>query len=241
MINLRCNLTFMYVRRRIVDARLRSGLLCLCTALAACLCLTATAQPVFPEIGVRSEAVAGLENPDARQRAAAVIFIARTGLAADGPLLVKRLADDSPVVRELAEAGLWQVWSRSGDAETDRLLASGTQQMGAGQFKEAIEAFSRVIRRKPGFAEGWNKRATAYYLAGEFQKSLADCAEVIKRNPQHFGALSGYGQIYFQLEDYEKSLEYFKRALAVNPNMEGVEINIKGIEDLLREKRKRMI
>jgi len=190
---------------------------------------------------VRSEAIAGLENADVRQRAAAVIYIARTGVATDGPLLAKRLADDSPIVRELAEAGLWQVWSRSGDAETDRLLASGTQQMGAGQFKDAIQVFSRVIRRKPAFAEGWNKRATAYFLAGDYQKSLADCAEVIKRNPQHFGALSGYGQIYFQLEDYEKSLEYFKRALAVNPNMEGVEVNIQRIEELLREKRKKMI
>jgi hypothetical protein len=245
MINLRFNLTFMYVRRRIVDAlvdaRLRSGLPGSCLLLAAFLSLTATAQPVFPEIGIRSEAVAALDNPDVQKRAAAVVFIARTGLAGDGPLLVKRLVDESPIVRELAEAGLWQVWSRSGDAETDRLLAGGVEQMGAGRFKEAIQAFSRVIRRKPAFAEGWNKRATAYYLAGEYQKSLADCAEVIKRNPQHFGALSGYGQIYFQLEDYEKALEYFRRALVANPNMEGVAINIKGIEDLLREKRKKMI
>ncbi len=64
---------------------------------------------------------------------------------------------------------------------------------------------------------------------------------MIKRNPQHFGALSGYGQIYFQLEDYDKSLEYFRRALAVNPNMGGVETNIQGIEELLREKRRRTI
>lgn len=228
--------------RSTTGARLRSGLTCLCLLLlAAYLSSTAFGQQVFPEIGVRSEAVSALDNADARQRAAAVAYIARTGLAADGPLLVKRLADDSPLVRELAQAGLWQVWNRSGDAETDRLLAGGVRQMAAGQFREAILAFGRVIQRKPGFAEGWNKRATAYYLAGDFQKSLADCAEVIKRNPQHFGALSGYAQIYFQLEDYEKALAYFKRALAVNPNMSGVEINIQGIEDLLREKRKRMI
>jgi len=224
-----------------MDARPRPGLLGCCLLLAAFVSLTALAQPVFPDFHSRAQALAGLENADAGQRAAAVIFIARTGISTDASLLVGRLADDSPVVRELAEAGLWQVWSRSGDAEADRMLASGTQQMGAGQIKEAIEAFSRVIRRKPGFAEGWNKRATAYYLAGEYQKSLADCAEVIKRNPQHFGALSGYGQIYVQLEDYEKALGYFKRALAVNPNMQGVEINIQRIEELLREKRRKMI
>lgn len=208
---------------------------------AALITLTAFAQPVFPEIGTRAQAVAALEHADARQRAAGVLYIARTGHPSDGALLIKRLADDSPVVRELAEAGAWQVWSRSGDAETDRLLAEGTRQMGAGQHQSAIAIFDRVIRRRPAFAEGWNKRATAYYLAGEFRKSLADCDEVIKRNPLHFGALSGYGQIYFQLEEFDKALEYFRRALAVNPNMSGVEINIRAIEDLLREKRKRMI
>lgn len=203
--------------------------------------LTAVAQPVFPEPGTRAEAIALLEHAEPRQRAAAVAFFARTGLAADGPLLAKRLFDDSPFIRELAEHALWQVWSRSGDAEADRLLAAGTAQMGSGRIKEAIATFTRVIRRKPGFAEGWNKRATAYYLDGNYPKSLADCAEVMKRNPQHFGALSGYGQIYFQLEEYDKSLEYFRRALAVNPNMAGVELNIRAIEDLLREKLRRTI
>ncbi len=208
---------------------------------AALITITAFAQPVFPEIGSRAQAVAALEHPDPRQRAAGVIYIARTGHPSDGPLLVNRLADGNPVVRELAEAGSWQVWSRSGDAETDRLFASGVQQMGAGQLQPAIATFGRVIRRQPAFAEGWNKRATAYFLMGDLQKSLADCAEVIKRNPQHFGALSGYGQIYFQMEEFDKSLDYFRRALAVNPNMGGVEINIRAIEELLREKRRKTI
>jgi tetratricopeptide (TPR) repeat protein len=96
-----------------------------------------------------------------------------------------------------------------------------------------------VIRKRPDFAEGWNKRATAYYLAGEYQRSLADCAEVLKRNPHHFGALSGYGQIYFQLQEYEKAIAWWRRALEVNPNMLGVEINIKGTEQLLEERRGR--
>ncbi len=213
----------------------------LAALLATLMTLTGIAQPVFPEIRTRAEALAALESADARQRAAGIAYITRTGLAGDGTMLVKLLGDDSPFVRELAELGAWQVWSRSGDAGTDRLLASGVLHLGAGRHKEAIEIFSRVIRKTPAFAEGWNKRATAYYLAGDFQKSLADCAEVIKRNPQHFGALSGYGQIYFQLEDLDRSLEFFRRALAVNPNMGGVEINIKAIEELLREKRKKMI
>ena len=74
-----------------------------------------------------------------------------------------------------------------------------------------------------------------------FVVSLADCHEVMKRNPKHFGALSGYGQIYFRLEQYDKAIEYWRRALAVNPNMPGVEINIQGAEELLKEKRGKTI
>jgi tetratricopeptide (TPR) repeat protein len=59
---------------------------------------------------------------------------------------------------------------------------------------------------------------------------------VFKRNPRHFGALSGMGQIYFQLEQYEKALEWFRRALEVNPNMLGVEMNIRLIEEKLRDR-----
>ena len=126
------------------------------------------------------------------------------------------------------------MWSRSGDAEIDRLMARGAEAMQAGRHEEAISTFTEVIKRKPAFAEAWNKRATVYYLAGEFARSIADCDEVLKRNPGHFGALSGLGQIHLQMEDYEKALAWFRRALEVNPNMLGVEINIRMIEEKLR-------
>ena len=113
---------------------------------------------------------------------------------ADQPLLLERLRDEEALVRGLAERALWTLWSRSGDPALDRLLAAGIEQMQAGELAAAIAAFSEIIRRRPAFAEGWNKRATAYYLAGDYRRSLGDCDQVLKRNPSHFGALSGYGQ-----------------------------------------------
>ena len=105
----------------------------------------------------------------------------------------------------------------------DGLFAVGVEQMNQGQAQAAIDTFTEIIRLKPDFAEGWNKRATIYFLIGEYDKSLSDCDEVIKRNPQHWGALSGYGQIYVQLDKPEQALIYFQRALAVNPNLQQVE------------------
>ncbi len=208
--------------------------------LAAALALTLAASGAFPAPpATREEALAALEDPVTERRAEAVVWVANHGRMEDTGLLVRRLHDQSPFVREYAEQGLWLLWGRSGEAEIDRTMARGVEEMQSGRYGEAVTIFSEVIRRRPDFAEGWNKRATALYLAGEYRRSLADCDEVMKRNPQHFGALSGYGQIYFQLGEYDKAIEYWRRALQANPNMLGVEISIKRTEELLRQKRGR--
>jgi tetratricopeptide (TPR) repeat protein len=209
--------------------------------LASFLAFTACAQAEIPQIETRAAALDALEHADVRHRVAGIEYFGRTGTAADGPLLVKRLSDPDPYVRELAQDAVWRVWSRSGDPEADKLLAIGVMEMESGLVMTAIETFTRVIERKPDFAEAWNKRATAWFIAGDMRKSLADCDEVMKRNPQHFGALSGYGQIYINLEEYEKAIEYFKRALAVNPNLTELETVIQRLEGIVREKYRRMI
>jgi tetratricopeptide (TPR) repeat protein len=162
------------------------------------------------------------------------MWIARNGAAGDDVLLYDRLKDESATVRSFAEQALWLIWSRSGDAAVDLLMERGVDEMNSGRQLEAITTFSEVIRRKPAFAEGWNKRATALYLAGQYQRSLADCDQVLKRNPRHFGALSGAGLIHLELEQHRQALEWFRRALEVNPNMIGIEAEARRLEKLLR-------
>jgi tetratricopeptide (TPR) repeat protein len=199
--------------------------------------LTATAAAAFPQQPQnREQALRGLENADTATRAEAVVWIANHGSMADANLLHERLRDESLFVRDFAERGLWLLWTRSGDAATDQQMAQATEYMQAGQYDEAVTLLSEIIRKRPAYAEAWNRRATVYYLAGEFRKSIADCDQVLKRNPKHFGALSGLGQIHMQLEQYDEALKWLRRALDVNPNMVGVEINIKQIEERLKKK-----
>ncbi len=186
----------------------------------------------------RADAIRGLTAPDPAHRVDAIVWIAGNGTGADEKLLRPRLHDDSAMVRELAERGLWILWARSGDAAIDALMERGAGQLQSGQLQDAIATFTEVIRRKPAFAEGWNRRATAYFLAREFRRSLADCDEVVRRNPYHFGALSGYGQIHFELEQYDKAIAYWRRALAVNPNLAGVAERVE-LAEKLRERRRR--
>jgi tetratricopeptide (TPR) repeat protein len=203
--------------------------------------LTSFAAPVFPAPQSRAEALQALQSADAATRAEAIVWLANRGGMADAPLLEARLRDESGFVRGFAEQGLWLLWGRSGDAAIDRLMARGVEAMQAGRHREAIEAFSQVIREKPDFAEGWNRRATVYFLAGEYPRSIADCREVLKRNPHHFGALSGLGQIYERLERYRDAIAWFRKALEVNPNLLDVEMEIARLEALLKERRDREI
>jgi tetratricopeptide (TPR) repeat protein len=204
--------------------------------------LTGAAPDAFPAPQTRAEALSGLKDKVTERRAEAVVWIANHGDMKDQPLLLDLLQhDESPFVRDFAEQGLWLLWVRSGDPEIDRLMSRGVDEMHSGRYDAAIATFGEVIRRRPDFAEGWNKRATVRFLAGRYRESIADCDEVLRRNPSHFGALSGYGEIYFRLGQYEKALEYWKRALAVNPNMLGVELSIKRTERLLEERRARSI
>jgi tetratricopeptide (TPR) repeat protein len=187
----------------------------------------------------RDAAIAALADPgnvDGRRLAAR--WLGEHGSMEDAGHLVRALRDPDHVVRGVAESAMWQLWSRSGDPETDRLFAVGLEQMGNREGAAAVETFTRVIERRPGFAEGWNKRATVYYILGEYAKSLADCDEVIRRNPHHFGALSGYGMIYLQLDEPERALGYFERALAVNPNLQQVEEVVETLRQMLIQRRK---
>ena len=206
-------------------------------ALALVLAVAPAAVPETPPL-TREQALANIATGDVEARRQAAAWLGDLGTMADVSALLAALRDDDEVVRALAEHSCWQVWSRAGDAEVDALFQVGVDQMQRGAAQAAIETFTTIIRKKPDFAEGWNKRATIYYLVGEYEKSLRDCDEVMKRNPNHFGALSGYGQIYLQLDKPELALDYFQRALKVNPNLRSVEAAVAELKRLINERRK---
>ena len=190
----------------------------------------------------RERALADLGRADdVAARRSAVQQLADSGVMADLPALVRALRDPDPIVRGFVESAMWSVWSRSGDETVDRLFAIGVEQMGQRQLEAAVETFSRIVERRPEFAEGWNKRATVYFLLGDYQRSLADCDQVMARNPYHWGALSGYGMIYMQLDQPGRAIDYLEKALAVNPNLDQIAQTIEVLKALMLQRRRDMI
>ena len=136
------------------------------------------------------------------------------------------LKGDDAELAATAEAILWGTWCRSGDSETDRLFRAGVDAMQRAELENAEELFSRVIQMKPGFAEGWNKRATVRYMRRNFDGSVADCRETLARNPNHFGAASGQGLCHMSLNEFREAAVCFRRALEIHPHLDAVRHNL---------------
>lgn len=120
------------------------------------------------------------------------------------------------------ERQILREWSRSGSASIDYLFARGQAALQSGQAEAAIDHFSVVIDHAPDFAEAWNGRATAYFMANRLGQSMADIEQVLIRNPQHFGALAGLGMILEQLDMPEAAHRAYAASLAIHPHQASV-------------------
>jgi tetratricopeptide (TPR) repeat protein len=160
------------------------------------------------------------------------IFLA-AGAGAQTPVLddlFARLKDADAGAAGRIEREIWSEWSKSGSPAMDLLLKRGRDAMAAGDLTLAIEHLTALIDHAPGFAEGWNARATAYFQAGAYGPSVADIAQVLRLNPRHFGALSGFGMILEEVGKDQQALEVYRAALAVHPHLEGVIEAIRRLE-----------
>ena len=90
--------------------------------------------------------------------------------------------------------------------------------MRTGDLIMALAFFTRVIDKNSNFAEGWNKRATVYYMLGKFDASMMDIYETLKLEPRHFGAMDGMGLIFIYLEQFDKAIDIYDQMLKIFPN-----------------------
>jgi tetratricopeptide (TPR) repeat protein len=119
---------------------------------------------------------------------------------------------------EKIEGEINRIWSQSGSPAMDLLLSRGNQALEAEDYFGAVEHFSALIDHAPGFAEGWNGRATTYYLMGEYGLSISDVEHVLALNPRHFGALAGLAFMLESMGEPELALRALHAVQALNPN-----------------------
>jgi tetratricopeptide (TPR) repeat protein len=120
------------------------------------------------------------------------------------------------------EARIWALWNQTTSDTTALLMQRANAAMDAKQMDVALKLLDAVVKLRPDYVEGWNRRATLYYLQNDYAHSLEDIQQVLVREPRHFGALAGLGMIMQELGDDKRALDAFRKALAVNPHLEKV-------------------
>ncbi|MBI3837772.1 MAG: tetratricopeptide repeat protein [Planctomycetia bacterium] len=195
-------------------------------------------SPGFSERVAKHYTVGTLERVaaagDRMARRAAVLAL---GLLADyesNATLGRALHDCDRGVRILAENGIRALWCRTGNRQQRMHLNRVVELNTARRFKEAVDSATKLIEQAAWLAEGWNQRALALFNLGRFAESIHDCNQALELNPYHFGAATGMAQCHLQLKDRISALDCFRRALRLNPNLEGVRAHVLYLQRTLK-------
>ena len=123
---------------------------------------------------------------------------------------------------KVAESSILGLWLESGSDTVDLLMDWAMKAIDAKNYALALDYLDRVVTMKPDYAEGWNKRATVYFLTDDYKKSIFDIERTLALEPRHFGALSGLGMIMRDIGQDKRAIDAFQRALAVDPYLDNV-------------------
>src|ERR1700676_3087933 len=129
------------------------------------------------------------------------------------------------------EARIWALWMQTPSDTAALLMMRAKAAMDAQQMDVALKLLDAVVKLRPDYVEGWNRRATLYYLKNDYAHSLEDIEQVLVREPRHFGALAGLGMIMQDIGDDKRALDAFRKALAVNPHLEKVPELVKTLSE----------
>jgi tetratricopeptide (TPR) repeat protein len=141
-----------------------------------------------------------------------------------------KVAPDAQSAKAIEER-IWAVWIVSGSDTCNLLMGRARAAADEKDYDLAIKLLNAVVELKPDYIEGWNRRATIYYLKKDYARSIADIREVLSREPRHFGALSGLGLILQEIGDDKHALEAYRKVLAIDPRQEHVAETVKSLSE----------
>ena len=129
-------------------------------------------------------------------------------------LLAKSPADESGAKKEFEE----ELKNDPENAAAEFMLGETARQ--AGQWKEAIQRFSRVVKMDESFAEAYLALGMSLNSSGEFPRAIAPLQEYVKLLPGdpagHYQLATAYARTGRKLEaDHEMALQ--REAMAKNP------------------------
>ncbi|MEM8822012.1 MAG: tetratricopeptide repeat protein [Pseudomonadota bacterium] len=136
--------------------------------------------------------------------------------AMDGLLAEVQAAPNQQAARQISNK-MWEQWTRAPDARAQALLNEGMGRRAASDLRGARRIFDDLVTYCPDYAEGWNQRAFASFIAGDHDAALADLDRALALRPRHVAALSGRGLTLIALDRIAEGQADIRAALALNP------------------------
>lgn len=139
-------------------------------------------------------------------------------------------ATGDPVEAATLQEIIWRLWLETDNQKVARLFEQGREVMLREDYVTALRIASRIVEIDPAQAEGWNLRATVFYVLGDYESSIQDVEKTLALEPRHFGALVGLGMMLVEMNRDQDALKAFERALALNPHLEQARQQIEAIK-----------
>lgn len=129
-----------------------------------------------------------------------------------------KIAPDEESAKQV-ENRIWAMWFASGSDTATLLMARVKAAVDAKELDLAIKLLDSVVEIKPDYVEGWNRRATIFYMKKDYSRAMADIRQVLAREPRHFGALTGLGMILNEFGEEKQALQVLRKALEIHPHL----------------------
>ena len=146
-------------------------------------------------------------------------------------LFEKLLETEDERRAKVIEDAIWETWLDAESPSINLMMERSLLALNDEDMPTALSLLNAIVDLRPDFAEGWNKRASLFFLMEDYDQSLVDIQKTLELEPRHFGALSSLSSILSAYGQHSKALEIFERALAVNPHLPDREERLRILTD----------
>ena len=133
-------------------------------------------------------------------------------LSAAGAASAQTATSAAPPPAQSAPKSTAQKPGGAGSAQFDALVKQATAARQAEQWEDAAALFTKAIKLRPDYAEGYWYQGAAYYQLDKFAECKESFRRVTKLSPTHGAAFAFLGLCEFGLKEYDRSLQHLMQS-----------------------------
>lgn len=93
----------------------------------------------------------------------------------------------------------------------------GEELYARGNFKEAVEIFTKVTNLDPKNIRAWNQLAKSYKNMQKYSEAIDAYKGILKIDAQRKDVITDISELYVQMKDWKQGMEWANRAINTNP------------------------